>query len=345
MSKPISVSIQQAIQEAESEIERFVNAESALDPMLRVILLGRIDLSISNIADSIEKNYFEGSVIKRSDGSIDPLQSIITSNHLEYVRYSLEETKKEYLSQHNNVTSPADILVMNMYYIITFFSIREEWDSWAIKQQLLADEAIPLMNGLDPRSWKEYQNNEKNLPLEMVESIERCLKIAGSDGSIVKSPAEWIAWGREYDLDKPILKSNQSNIPDICMFSLFESALQKKVNAQSEYESPNGICNKSAVYIEDSEEICALFDPMNQKAIKLLFNRVTESDWTEYFNRAARNGLKDIREKGGRYNPAKIGEWLVKNGLYTQEQVDRKLANNLPDRSKDKKCLITGDFN
>lgn len=223
MNKSNSVSIQQAIQEAKREIERFVNAES--DPMLRVILRERIDLSISNIADSIEKNYFEGTVIKRSDGSIDPSQSTITSDHLKYVRYSLEETKKKYLSQHDNVKSPADILTINVYYIITLFSIREEWDLWAIKQQLLADEAIPLMNGLDPPSWKEYQNKEKNLPLEMVDSIERCLKMAKSDGFVAKPPAEWITWGREHDLDKPILKSNQSNIPDICMFKLFETAV------------------------------------------------------------------------------------------------------------------------
>lgn len=223
MNKSNSVSIQQAIQEAKREIERFVNAES--DPMLRAILRGRIDLSVSNIADSIEKNYFEGSVIKRSDGSIDPLQSTITSDHLERVRYSLIETKKRYLSQHDNVASPADILTMNVHCIITFFSIREEWDLRAKKKQLLADEAIPLMNGLDPRSWKEYQNKEKNLPSEMVDSIERCLKMAESDGFVAKPPAEWIAWGREHDLDKPILKSNQSNIPDICMFKLFETAV------------------------------------------------------------------------------------------------------------------------
>lgn len=342
MNKPDSISIQQAVQKAEKEIERIADAES--DPMLRAILLGRIDLSISNIADSIEMKYLEGSVVKQSDGAIDPELSTMTFDILQYVRNSLEETKKNYISQRDSLNDPANILLINMHFIISLFSIREEWSLWAIKQQLLADEAIPLMNGLDPRSWKEYQNKEKKLPLEMVDSIERCLKMAESDGSVVKLPAEWITWGREHDLDKPILKSNQSNIPDICMFSLFESAIKKNANAQFKDESPTGICYKSSVHMEDSEEICKLFDPMIQKAIKLQFNLVTESDWTKYFNRAARNGLKDIREKGGRYNPAKIGEWLVKNGLYTQEQVDRKLANGLPARSKDKKHLITGDF-
>ncbi len=91
-------------------------------------------------------------------------------------------------------------------------------------------------------------------------------------------------------------------------------------------------------------EIHTLFDPMHKKAITLLFDRVTELRWKEFFNRAKRNGLKDIRETNGKYNPAKIAEWLVNKGAYTKEQVDRKLANNLPERSKDKKYLITGDF-
>ena len=56
-SKPGSVTLQKAIQEAEKGIKRIVDAET--DPMLREILGGRIDLSIPNIADSIEKGFIE----------------------------------------------------------------------------------------------------------------------------------------------------------------------------------------------------------------------------------------------------------------------------------------------
>lgn len=95
---------------------------------------------------------------------------------------------------------------------------------------------------------------------------------------------------------------------------------------------------------EQSEpEIHALFDPLNRNAIKLLFCQITESDWTKFFSRAARNGLKEIREENGMYNPAKIAEWLVKKGLYTREHVVRRLANNLPARNRDQKNLITGE--
>ncbi len=108
-SKPGSVTMQQVILESEKEVESFVSIET--DPMLRAILCGRIDLSISNISDSIEKNFLEGSVIKGSDGSPDPLQSTITANEatrfVESVRRALEETKAIYMSQRDRKNDPA----------------------------------------------------------------------------------------------------------------------------------------------------------------------------------------------------------------------------------------------
>lgn len=96
---------------------------------------------------------------------------------------------------------------------------------------------------------------------------------------------------------------------------------------------------------EQSElEICNLFDLMNKKAIALLFDRISESDWlNKYFNRASRNGLKEIREER-KYNPVKVAKWLVRKGFYTRLHANSKLAGNLPGRSKDKKYLITGDL-
>ncbi|WP_176767753.1 hypothetical protein [Nitrosospira sp. Nsp18] len=44
------------------------------------------------------------------------------------------------------------------------------------------------------------------------------------------------------------------------------------------------------------------------------------------------------------YNPAKVAEWLIAKGSYTQEEIDRKLGNNLPQRSKSMKYRITGDI-
>ncbi len=101
------------------------------------------------------------------------------------------------------------------------------------------------------------------------------------------------------------------------------------------------------------ERIADLFDPVSQAAIKILFDKVDKVDkvdadvWKKYFDHAARNGLSDARQGDAQpfqYNPAKVADWLVSKGKYTRAHADRKLVNNLPERSKDKKYLITGDI-
>lgn len=230
-SKPGCITLQQAIQAAEKEIGSFVDAES--DPMLRAILHGRIDLSIDSMADSIEKNFLEGSVIKRSDGSIDSLQSTVTTDLMPWIRRALEKTKTN-LSPPDDVNDPVRNQIIHANCIITLYSIRKEWDCWASKTQLIANEAIPLMNGLDPKSWEEYENKEKGFPYEMIHSIERCLIMAQAEGIVSKTPANWLEWGRTHDLDKPVLKSEEwLKAPDICMFYLFESAVNEILKLSS----------------------------------------------------------------------------------------------------------------
>lgn len=93
------------------------------------------------------------------------------------------------------------------------------------------------------------------------------------------------------------------------------------------------------------QEICDLFDAMNQAEIAALFEKVSQDDWKNHFERAARNGLKEARQGDAspyQYNPAKVADWLVCKGLYARDYADRRLANNLPKRSKDYKHLITG---
>jgi len=94
----------------------------------------------------------------------------------------------------------------------------------------------------------------------------------------------------------------------------------------------------------EREEIHTLFDPEKKGVVILLFDRVKPEEWKKHFNQAARNELSNAREGIGLYNLAKVGDWLVKRGIYTRQHLDGKLANNLPPRSKDKKHLITGDI-
>jgi len=110
-NKPGSVTMRQAILEFEKEVRRFVDAES--DPMLRDILHGKIDLSVSYIADSIEKKFNGGAVIKGSDGAPDPSRSTITADEVtrivESVRNTLEKTKVIYVSKRDLQNDPANI--------------------------------------------------------------------------------------------------------------------------------------------------------------------------------------------------------------------------------------------
>jgi hypothetical protein len=82
------------------------------------------------------------------------------------------------------------------------------------------------------------------------------------------------------------------------------------------------------------------FDLATKAEIITMFDKLTSDKWKEIFKRKARNDLKELEEKGG-FNPFKVGEWLVKKGHYKREQVERRLANNLPPRSRYKKDLIT----
>ena len=110
-SKPSSLTLNQAILKFGKEVERFVNDES--DPVLRGFLQGRIDLSISSIADSIEKQFIGGVVIKGSDGAPDPSRSTITADEVtrivESVRNTLKKTKVIYVSQRDLQNDPANI--------------------------------------------------------------------------------------------------------------------------------------------------------------------------------------------------------------------------------------------
>ena len=118
----------------------------------------------------------------------------------------------------------------NPHILIGFYDIRNEWDKYAKKKVLLAEEAIPLMNGLDPESWEEHKKNEKGLPKDMIRSIDRCLEIAKAEEKRIAAPSEWLAWGRLHDLDKPTIMSHEwFPEPNVCMWEFFESAVNKHV--------------------------------------------------------------------------------------------------------------------
>lgn len=142
------------------------------------------------------------------------------------------------LKNHLDIQSEDDINRFNTGFQLGYHEIRQEWSVWASKKKLIADEAIPLMNGLDPQSWEEYKNEEKGFPYEMTHSIKRCLIMAEEEGLVSKAPADWLEWGRNHDLDKPVLKSDEwLKVPDVCMFYLFETAVNEILESTSHPDS------------------------------------------------------------------------------------------------------------
>lgn len=232
----------------------------------------------------------------------------------------------------------------NMYFFLEWFSIRDEWDLWAKKAKLLADEAIPLMNGIDPRSWGEYMNNEKGLPAEIVQSIKRSLELAKYEGFIASTPSEWLNWGRSHGLDKPILKSQEwIHQPDVCMWPLFEFAVNKRIINQT--EETRNIESESADY---DEKIADLFDPVSHKMLSTMFpskNKKGNDCWPQWHRRAKQFGLDIARQGRGMYNPYHAAKWWI--DTYKPDGWDwarclRVLKNKcLPARSADSLELLT----
>ncbi len=237
----------------------------------------------------------------------------------------------------NNLTQESDYdkHAEKVGYVLGCFSIPEEWGFWAKKSQLLAEEAIPLMNGLNPGSWQEYKKGIRRLPGEkseahvveeimcqfrvervpgdMVYSIERSLRFAENEGFNNKTPIEWLAWGREHDLDKPIIKSEDwLNVPDVCMFKLFEAAVNavsgKSINSRTtekeQDDSWKEMAREKADLIYQKQKAIGC-DP-SKKDIASMIAKEFE-----------REGIKTIKEK--RLND----EYIVRHAINTWRRSEK----------------------
>lgn len=157
------------------------------------------------------------------------------------------EKRQMIASQIDDRHDPALKNVRQVSLILGAYSIKGEWPHWAGKPTLVADEAIPLMNGLDPGSWRNRHNRtfHQQLPDEWVVAIERGLKIAEGEKVGHQSPADWLAWGRSHGLDKPTMKSDQGlREPDICMWPLFAQAVAEVERIAQEEAQKNDYYEK-----------------------------------------------------------------------------------------------------
>ena len=93
------------------------------------------------------------------------------------------------------------------------------------------------------------------------------------------------------------------------------------------------------------------YDPLPTDGIAAMFPLFRDDDenlerWRNLAHNAPRNGLADCRVATGSgkrqstYDPANVGEWLVRKGKFTQAEVDRILLRNLPARSAHLRDLL-----
>jgi len=92
------------------------------------------------------------------------------------------------------------------------------------------------------------------------------------------------------------------------------------------------------------DELASLFDPVRVEQLEAMFP--DGGKWANYAGRAHRNGLKAARVGPGQFNPYLAACWWLTQGPggWDLARCLRKLANNLPARSKDSKPLLTGEY-
>lgn len=94
-----------------------------------------------------------------------------------------------------------------------------------------------------------------------------------------------------------------------------------------------------------AEKLATLFDLVTATQLEKTFP--ADGKWTNWAERASRNGLKDAAKEGrGKFNPYKAAVWFVKQGIagWDLARCYRVLANNLPARSLENKHLLTGNM-
>lgn len=85
-----------------------------------------------------------------------------------------------------------------------------------------------------------------------------------------------------------------------------------------------------------------LFDPVKPAVLERMFP--ARGKWSEWAERAARNGLKDARDGRAAFNPYRAALWFLQQGEagWDLARCHRVLVNNLPARSRGEEYRLTG---
>lgn len=95
---------------------------------------------------------------------------------------------------------------------------------------------------------------------------------------------------------------------------------------------------------DSKAELAALFDPVTVEVLEKMFP--ANGKWEKWADRAKRKGLDKCRIARSMYNPYCAAEWFLLQGEpgWDWDKCCRKLAKNLPDRSRDSAHLLTGEI-
>lgn len=131
--------------------------------------------------------------------------------------------------------------------------------------------------------------------------------------------------------------------------AFIDTAVNAEANALERQEKRLADRNADARHADSDSDssavLAALFDPVKPPQLEKMFP--DSGDWSDYAERASRNGLMAAKVGRGVFNPFLAAKWW----LHEQAPVGwdwarclRVLANNIPPRSVDSKYLLTGDF-
>ncbi len=249
---------------------------------------------------------------------------------------------------------------------------KPNWRRWLLRKEVKVWEACVLSVGLEPSSMKfereswMYQQGtgphieSESFPNSEVENVYKDLVDALADNLFdieYFSPAAITTEGKGYcgvRLDEfarwATLRVEWLDLPP--ELAALVSEKTKGDSAQTEAKA----APVSATPTEQSvdEDIASLFDGVGKQQLAAMFNakQDTTNDldlWTGYIQQANKNELKNARTSHGKYNPYKAGLWWLdkkKPKGWTLERLNKRLAKNLPERSKGNESRLTGeDYN
>lgn len=92
------------------------------------------------------------------------------------------------------------------------------------------------------------------------------------------------------------------------------------------------------------EEFAQLFDPVPVESLEKMFP--SNGKWKLWAEKAKTTGLICARVARAKFNPYLAGVWFIRKGIegWDESRLNRTLANNLPERSRDHKHLLTGNI-